>query len=172
MNAKLGFLNLKGSFRVTRCNFVLFYIFFFYINICFRIASYLCLAGFWNEINWYKRSFNKITLFLMHLYIHPHHLHRVQELKSNLGLCPLGTRWNGNYQCNGVSRGPNSFSWISMWKECGQINCVYLNSTLFAACDILLEPDSSLKMELFRDPLWVHFTFLVFGCLIIKLTGI
>lgn len=38
-----------------------------------------------------------------------------------------------NYHCNGVSRGPNCFSWISMWKECGQINCVWLNSTLLAA---------------------------------------
>lgn len=99
----------------------------------------------------------------MHLFVSPSttSLLRVQELKSHLGLCPFRTRWNGNYQCNGVSRGPNSFPWISMWGECGQINCVWLNSTLVAAGDTLLEPDSSLKMELFRDPERVHFTFLV-----------
>lgn len=37
-----------------------------------------------------------------------------------------------NYHGNGVSRGPTRFSWISMWKECGQINCVRLNSTSLA----------------------------------------
>ena len=48
MNVKLGFLNLKGSCRVTTDHTVIFQIFFSYVAFVLRIVHYSSLMGIQN----------------------------------------------------------------------------------------------------------------------------